>query len=95
LQFDAYHVARIHGPQAVLPLWEEAAPWVGHVQVAGVPGRAEPAGGPVDWPGFFASVAASGYAGWIGAEYAPRGTVEAGLAWMDAARAGAAGVAAR
>lgn len=80
LQFDAYHVQRMTGD--AVAAWDRVAPLVGHVQVAGVPGRGEPDGGDLDWPGLRARIGASGYAGWISAEYHPRGRTAEGLGWM-------------
>jgi hydroxypyruvate isomerase len=85
LQFDAYHIQRITGD--VLGWWDRLAPIVTHVQIAGVPGRAEPAGGEIDWRAFFARLRASGYAGWVSGEYNPAGRTEDGLGWMAAALA--------
>lgn len=86
LQFDAYHAQRITGD--VIGTWARVAPLVRHVQVAGVPGRHEPVGGEIDWPGFLERMAADGYAGWVGAEYVPAGRTEEGLSWLAAWRAG-------
>lgn len=80
LQFDAYHAHRITGD--VPGTWAAVAPWVRHVQVAGVPGRHEPTGGAVDYPAFFRRLDAEGYDGWVGAEYHPRGQTGAGLDWL-------------
>lgn len=80
LQFDAYHAHRITGD--VPATWARVAPFVAHVQVAGHPGRHEPAGGEIDYPAFFAALDAAGYAGWVSGEYAPRGRTEDGLGWM-------------
>ncbi len=85
LQFDAYHAQMIHGDAA--GLWRRCAARVAHVQVAGMPGRHEPAGGDIDYPSFFRLLDRTGYTGWVSAEYRPAGTTEAGLAWLAAARA--------
>jgi len=56
---------------------------IGHVQVAGVPDRAEPdAENEVNYPAFFAMLDAIGYDGLVGAEYRPRGRTEDGLGWF-------------
>lgn len=80
LQFDAYHAHRITGD--VIGTWERVRPAVVHVQIAGAPGRHEPEGGEIDYPAFVERLAADGYAGWVGAEYNPRGRTEEGLGWM-------------
>ncbi len=80
LQFDAYHAHRITGD--VIGTWAEHGHRAAHVQIAGFPGRHEPAGGEIDWPGFLARLDADGYTGWVSAEYAPEGDTAAGLGWM-------------
>ena len=82
LQFDAYHAQRITGD--VIGTWERVRRAVVHVQIAGVPGRHEPEGGEIDYRAFLERIAADGYAGWVGAEYHPRGRTEDGLGWMAA-----------
>jgi hydroxypyruvate isomerase len=82
LQFDAYHAQRIHGD--AMAVWEASRDSTVHVQIAGVPGRHEPAGGDIDYPAFFAALDADGYAGWVSAEYTPAGRTEDGLGWLRA-----------
>ena len=43
--------------------------------------RHEPDEGEVNYPAIFAALDRVGYDGWIGCEYRPRGTTEAGLGW--------------
>ena len=57
-------------------------PHIGHIQIAAVPSRAEPDEGEVNYPVVIKQIDALGYTGWIGAEYKPRATVEAGLKWL-------------
>ena len=45
LQFDAYHAAKIIGD--VLGTWDKVRARTAHIQVGGVPDRAEPTGGGV------------------------------------------------
>ncbi len=80
LQLDTYHAARI-GLDAVAA-FRELAPRVGHVQVADAPGRHEPGSGDIDWPSFFAALAAHGYDGAVGLEYHPATATREGLAWL-------------
>jgi hydroxypyruvate isomerase len=80
LQFDAYHAHRITGD--VMATWAAHGSRAVHVQVAGHPGRNEPAGGDIDYPAFFARLDADGYQGWVSGEYAPKAGTEAGLGWM-------------
>ncbi len=81
LQFDAYHVAKIHGD--VPGKWRQVQDHVMHVQVGQVPDRSEPMGEGTDFPGFFQLLDDSGYAGWVSAEYHPKAGTEAGLGWMN------------
>ena len=88
LQFDVYHRETTHGDaeQAI----RRFAPLIGHVQIAGLPGRHEPDDGRLDLGAVLAALDATGYEGWVGCEYHPRaGTVE-GLGWLARARQAAA-----
>lgn len=83
LQYDSYHAQRIHGD--ALATWHRHAPLVRHVQLGAPPDRSEPRpdGGPVDFPALLKEIAASGYDGWISAEYTPStGKTEDSLGWM-------------
>ncbi|MBS0563536.1 MAG: TIM barrel protein [Proteobacteria bacterium] len=80
LQFDAYHAHRITGD--LMAAWAAHGRRAAHVQIAGFPGRHEPAGGDIDYPSFFARLDADGYRGWVSAEYRPRGTTAEGLDWL-------------
>ena len=81
LQFDAYHAHRITGD--VTGCWQRHGSRAAHVQIAGFPGRHEPAGGQIDYPAFFARLDADGYPGWVSAEYNPRGATIDGLGWLS------------
>lgn len=80
LQFDAYHAHIITGD--VMGTWDKVKSRVVHIQVAGYPGRHEPEGGEIDFPGFLRVLDDGDYHGWVSGEYTPRTTTEAGLAWM-------------
>ena len=80
LQFDSYHAQRITGD--ALAVWRRHAGIIRHIQIAGVPGRHEPTGGMIDYPGFFAALDRSGYKGWVSAEYNPAALTAQGLAWL-------------
>lgn len=79
LQFDFYHQQIVAGD--ILRRFEEHLPWIGHVQIAAVPSRAEPDEGEINYPAVLAAVDRLGYAGWVSAEYKPRGRTEGGLGW--------------
>jgi 2-dehydrotetronate isomerase len=81
LQFDIYHRQIMHGDvtmglRALLPL-------TGHVQVASVPGRHEPAGEELAFPFLFDELDRLGYAGFVGCEYRPRAGTREGLGWFE------------
>jgi len=82
LMFDVYHVGVAQGD--VLRRFETHLPLIGHIQVAAVPSRAEPDEGEIDYRTIFDAIRTSGYAGWVGCEYKPRGDTDAGLAWIEA-----------
>lgn len=85
LQFDAYHAHRITGD--VPGAWARHGARASHVQIAGFPGRHEPAGGQIDFDAFFARLDRDGYAGFVSAEYIPAGDTVAGLGWLARAQA--------
>ncbi|MFC0201604.1 hydroxypyruvate isomerase family protein [Paracoccus rhizosphaerae] len=81
LQLDTYHAQAITGD--MLACWRKVAPLVRHVQVGGHPGRHEPDSGTQDHRTFFRDLDASGYSGWVAAEYAPSRQTQRGLGWMQ------------
>lgn len=80
VQFDCYHVQIMQGD--LIRRIERHLPLIGHIQIAAVPSRAEPDEGEVNYPGVCAALDGMGYAGWVAAEYQPRGRTEDGLAWL-------------
>ena len=81
LQFDIYHCQTAQGD--VTTRLEKLMPVVGHMQFADVPGRHEPGTGEIGWEFVFRRIDELGYAGWVGAEYAPLGDTVEGLAWRQ------------
>jgi hydroxypyruvate isomerase len=79
-QLDAYHARTMGEDPAELLLAHHAR--IGHVQIADVPGRHEPGTGTIDWRALFRLLDRLGYRGFVGCEYRPLGTTEAGLGWM-------------
>src|SRR6266853_409692 len=79
LQYDLFHM-RVMGDDLAKSLEANLAR-IGHMQVADVPDRHEPGTGEIDFPPLFDLIDRLGYKGWIGAEYAPAGKTEDGLAW--------------
>ena len=60
---------------------EENMDAISHVQIADNPGRNEPGTGEINYPFIFDALDRMGYEGWIGCEYRPLSTTEAGLGW--------------
>ncbi len=81
LQFDFFHVQIMEGD--VTTKFEEFLPVTRHVQIAGVPDRHEPDTGEVNYDYVFERLDALGYAGYVGCEYHPATTTEAGLGWFE------------
>lgn len=79
IQADLYHL-QIMGGDLTRRLIA-ALPHIGHVQIAGVPDRAEPDRGELRHEALFAMLDAAGYDGWTGCEYRPAGRTEDGLGW--------------
>ncbi len=79
LQYDVYHMQIMEGDLA--RTLEANLPRIGHVQIADVPGRHEPGTGEIDFGFLLRHLDRLGYAGWVGCEYRPLGSTEAGLAW--------------
>jgi hydroxypyruvate isomerase len=84
LLFDAYHVQVMEGD--LTKRLEKHKDFIGHVQIAAVPSRAEPDEGEVNFSAFFSALDNIGYNGFIGLEYKPRGKTEDGMRWMQAVR---------
>ena len=81
LQYDVYHAQRMEGELSGTLARHLSR--IGHVQVADNPGRHEPGTGEIDYRFLFAHLDRIGYDGWVGCEYTPAATTEAGLGWMQ------------
>lgn len=80
LQYDLYHMQRMEGELAAT--MERLLPRIAHIQLADNPGRHEPGTGEIHYPFLFAHLDRLGYRGWIGCEYKPVTTTQAGLGWL-------------
>jgi hydroxypyruvate isomerase len=80
LQLDIYHRQIMQGD--LLATIERFIDRIGHVQIAGVPGRNEPDCGEVNFAALFDRLDSLGYEGWVGCEYVPRQDSWAGLGWL-------------
>ncbi len=83
LNLDLYH-AQI-GEGNLIELVEEAMPYIGEIQVADVPGRAQPGTGEINYPAIARALARLGYTGTIAMEAFASGDSEAALADFRAA----------
>ena len=81
LQFDIYHCQIMEGD--VSKRLQRHFPYIGHVQIAGVPERHEPNIGELNYPYLFTQLDQLGYAGYIGCEYHPQRVTLAGLTWLS------------
>jgi hydroxypyruvate isomerase len=79
VQYDIYHMQRMEGELA--KTIERNLAQIGHMQLADNPGRNEPGTGEINYGFLFAFLDKVGYQGWIGCEYKPAATTEAGLGW--------------
>ena len=81
VQYDIYHAQRMEGELAATI--QKYLPRIGHIQLADNPGRNEPGTGEINYPFLFNHLDSIGYNGWIGCEYKPATTTEAGLQWRQ------------
>jgi hydroxypyruvate isomerase len=82
VQMDLYHCHQVEGDVAAALRQFLPSGRVGHLQVAGAPGRHEPDRGEMDVAALFALIDELGYNGRIGCEYRPAAGTSAGLGWL-------------
>ncbi|MEX5341286.1 hydroxypyruvate isomerase family protein, partial [Pseudomonas sp. I2] len=80
LQYDIYHMQIMEGDLA--RTMEANLKLINHIQLADNPGRNEPGTGEINYRFLFEHLDRIGYQGWVGAEYKPLTTTEAGLGWL-------------
>lgn len=76
--YDIYHQQISEGN--IIANLRKYAPLIGHIHVAGTPGRVELVGGDLDYRSIFQAIDAVGYQGYVGLEFRPRGSADAALA---------------
>ena len=81
VQYDIYHAQRMEGELAAT--LQKHLARIGHIQLADNPGRNEPGTGEINYAFLFGHLERIGYTGWIGCEYKPATTTEAGLGWRQ------------
>ena len=80
LQYDIYHMQIMEGD--ICSTMQAHLGAIGHIQLADNPGRHEPGTGELNYHFIFSFLDNLGYTGWIGCEYKPATTTEAGLKWL-------------
>ena len=80
VQYDIYHAQRMEGE--LVATMQKHLSRIAHIQLADNPGRNEPGTGEIHYGNVFKALDRMGYAGWIGCEYKPATTTEAGLGWL-------------
>ncbi len=81
VQYDIYHAQRMEGELAAT--LQKHLAQIGHIQLADNPGRNEPGSGEINYTFLLAHLDRIGYDGWVGCEYKPATTTEAGLGWRQ------------
>ncbi|AGE25120.1 hydroxypyruvate isomerase [Pseudomonas poae RE*1-1-14] len=80
LQYDIYHMQIMEGDLARTMATHLDV--INHIQLADNPGRNEPGTGEINYRFLFEHLDRIGYPGWVGCEYKPLTTTEAGLGWL-------------
>jgi hydroxypyruvate isomerase len=88
IQYDLYHQQRMEGE--LIGTLQKHLARIAHVQLADNPGRHEPGTGEIHYQHVFEALDRVGYAGWVGCEYKPATTTEAGLGWLASAQGNSA-----
>ncbi|MDB5930250.1 MAG: Hydroxypyruvate isomerase [Polaromonas sp.] len=91
VQLDLYHCQVVEGDLTMTLRRDVPTGRIGHIQIAGAPGRHEPDVGEINYPCLFSLLDELGYGGWVGCEYRPaRGLAPSatpdGLGWLAQAR---------
>ena len=81
IQYDIYHMQRMEGE--LTHTMQTYANRIGHLQIADNPNRGEPGTGEINYEYLFNFIDKSNYDGWVGCEYKPLTTTEAGLTWFN------------
>lgn len=85
VQMDLYHCQIVEGNVALMLQRYLGGPKrasVGHLQIAGVPGRHEPDCGELEYGPLFRLIDELDFSGWIGCEYRPKAGTSEGLNWL-------------
>jgi hydroxypyruvate isomerase len=80
LQYDIYHSQMTEGN--LIRTMTSCMPYIGHIQLADVPGRHEPGTGEINYPFVLDALRDISYTGYVGLEYRPSGDSDASLEWL-------------
>ena len=81
VQMDFYHTQMVEG--GIVAKLERWLPYIGHIQIAGVPGRHEPDIGEINYAWLLRRLDELNYDGWVGCEYRPLRDTVSGLGWRE------------
>ena len=81
LQYDIYHMQITEGN--IIRTIGKNLEFIHHFQIADNPGRNEPGTGEINYSNILKFIDNSGYKGWVGCEYIPKGNTIDGLKWIE------------
>lgn len=81
LNYDVYHAQKMEGN--LFNTLSKEILRIGHIEIAGIPGRNEPGSGEINWMNLFNTLDELGYSGWIGCSYRPLSSTKQGLVWLE------------
>ncbi len=80
LQYHSYHAQILQGD--AVRVFNTYRSIIRHIQLADAPGEGAPGTGEIDFPGLFARIEATGYGGWVVADYRTEGRTDDSLGWL-------------
>ena len=80
LQYDIYHAQMTEGN--LINTISSCLPYIGHIQIADVPGRHQPGTGEINYPVVLKVLEKLNYTGYVGLEYWPSNDTDSPLAWL-------------
>jgi hydroxypyruvate isomerase len=80
IQYDVYHMQIMEGD--LTETIGHHLDQIAHIQIADNPGRHEPGTGEINFFNLFSFIDRAGYNGYVGCEYKPLKTTQAGLSWI-------------
>ena len=86
LQYDVYHAQMTEGN--LISTIIACLPYIGHMQIADVPGRHQPGTGEINYPVVLDVVKKLNYSGYVGLEYQPTKDTDSSLTWLAAEERG-------